>query len=143
MNHTNGLGDTSPLLDPRLRDCRRIFVRGFDLMASIGFYDMEREHRQRIRVSIDVFVPLALSTPTRDDKSEILDYDFIRREVSGLVHDRHFNLQETLLDHIVAICLAQPGVRAVRACTEKPDIYPGDMTAGIEVFRFNDAHTGA
>ena len=138
MNTVNGLGDISALLDARLRDCRRVFVRGFDLMASIGFYDVEREHRQRIRVSIDVFVPLALSTPVHDDKSEILDYDFIRREISALVHSRHFNLQETLLDQIVDVCLAQPTVRAVRACTEKPDIYPGDMTAGIEVFRFND-----
>lgn len=136
------LGDATPLLDARLRDCRRIFVRGFDLMASIGFYDVEREHRQRIRISVDVFVPLALTTPQRDDPAEIVDYDFIRREVTALAHAQHFNLQETLLDRIVALCLAHPGVRAVRASTEKPDIYPGDMTAGIEVFRFKEAADG-
>lgn len=128
----------SPLLDPRLADCRRVFVRGFDLMASIGFYDVERERRQRIRIGIDLFVPLALSTPQRDDPGEIVDYDFIRREITAIVQSQHFNLQETLLDRIVAACLTHPGVRAVRACTEKPDIYPGDMTAGIEVFRFNE-----
>ncbi|MFT3801663.1 MAG: dihydroneopterin aldolase [Burkholderiaceae bacterium] len=137
MNASSALPDVSPLQDPRLADCRRIFVRGFELMASIGFYDTEREHRQRIRIGIDVFVPLAVSTPVNDDPGEIIDYDFIRREVSAIVHSQHFNLQETLLDRIVDACLAHPGVRAVRACTEKPDIYPGDMTAGIEVFRFN------
>ena len=124
------------LLDPRLTDCRRIFLHEFALEASIGFHDFEREARQRVVINVDVFVPIHASTAQRDHVSEVVDYDFIRREVTEWAASRHFNLQETLLDGIVDICFAQPEVRAVRASTEKPDVYPDCRTVGIEVFRF-------
>lgn len=131
------------LLDPRLADCRRIFVRNFELEVSIGFYEIEKQRRQRVLLDIDVFVPLALTTPRHDQASEVIDYDFIRRAVVQLTADRHFNLQETLLEHVVQACLAKHGVRAVRAISQKPDIYPGAMTVGIEVMRFAGPADGA
>lgn len=125
------------LLDSRLADCRRIFVRHFELEVSIGFYDIEKTRRQRVLLDIDVFVPMSISTPRDDQPHEVVDYDFVRRAVVSLTADRHFNLQETLLECVVDACLAKHGVRAVRAISQKPDIYPGDMTVGIEVFRFS------
>ena len=123
------------LLDPRLADCRRIFLHEFALELSIGFHDFEREAPQRVIIDVDLYVPVAHSTPRNDHVDEVLDYDFIRREVTELARSRHFNLQETLLDGIVALCLAQPQVRAVRVCTQKPDVYPDCRSVGIEVFR--------
>ncbi len=127
------------LLDPRLSDCRRIFLHEFSLDASIGFHDFEREARQRVLVSVDLYVPLHATTPTRDEVAEVLDYDFIRHGIEQLAASRHFNLQETLIDGIVELCMGQPSVRAVRVSTEKPDVYPDCRTVGIEVFRFRDA----
>lgn len=126
----------SPLLDSRLSDCRRIFLHELALEVSIGFHDFELKARQRILINLDLFVALADSTPLRDAREEIVDYDFVRVELRKLVASRHFNLQETLLEEIVAICLARPGVRAVRVSTEKPDVYHDCRTVGIEVFRF-------
>jgi dihydroneopterin aldolase len=124
------------LLDPRLTDCRRIFLHDFTLEVSIGFHDFEREARQRVVINVDLFVPLSASTPATDHVGEVLDYDYIRHGIAEWAGSRHFNLQETMLDGIVDICLAQPAVRAVRASTQKPDIYPDCRTVGIEVFRF-------
>ena len=124
------------LLDPRLADCRRIFLHEFALELSIGFHDFEREAPQRVIIDVDLYVPVAHSTPRNDHVDEVLDYDFIRQSVAELARSRHFNLQETLLDGIVDLCFAQPEVRAVRASTEKPDVYPDCRTVGIEVFRF-------
>ena len=124
------------LLDPRLTDCRRIFLHEFALEASIGFHDFELEARQRVVINVDVFVPIHASTAQRDHVSEVVDYDFIRREVTEWAGSRHFNLQETMLDGIVDICFAQPAVRAVRASTQKPDVYPDCRTVGVEIFRF-------
>ncbi len=129
----------NPLLDPRLSDCRRIYLHEFAFDASIGFHDFEREARQRVLVSVDLFVPLHATTPTRDEVSEVLDYDFIRHGIVQLAASRHFNLQETLIDGIVELCLSQPSVRAVRVSTEKPDVYPDCRTVGIEVFGFRGA----
>ncbi len=124
------------LLDPRLADCRRIFLHEFSIDVSIGFHDFEREAPQRVIIDVDLFVPMAVSTAVNDEVAEVFDYDFIRRSVTQLAHSRHFNLQETLIDGIVELCLAQGSVRAVRARTQKPDVYPDCRSVGIEVFRF-------
>lgn len=124
------------LLDPRLADCRRIFLHDFSVHASIGFHAFEREARQRVLINVDLFVAIARSTSPRDDVADVLDYDFLRHRIHEIAQSRHFNLQETLLDRIVALCLAQPGVIAVRASTEKPNVYPDCRTVGIEVLRF-------
>lgn len=124
------------LLDPRLADCRRIFLHEFSIDVSIGFHDFEREAPQRVIIDVDLFVPMAVSTALNDEVAEVFDYDFIRRSVTELARSRHFNLQETLLDGIVELCLAQGSVRAVCARTQKPDVYPDCRSVGIEVFRF-------
>ena len=126
------------LLDPRLADCRRIFLSGLSLDISIGFHDFEREAPQRVLINVDLFVPLRASTARNDDVSEVVDYDFLRSEIQRCAGSRHFNLQETLLEDIVGICMAEPAVRAVRVSTEKPDVYPDCRTVGIEVLHFRD-----
>ncbi len=129
------------LLDPRLADCRRIFLNDFSIEASIGFHDFEKQARQRILISVDLFVPIAQSTSSRDEVDDVLDYDFIRQQVARIAQSRHFNLQETLIDEIAALCLSQPLVRAVRVESQKPDVYPDCKTVGIEIFRWAGARS--
>ncbi len=126
------------ILDPRLADCRRIFLQDVSVDASIGFHDFEKQARQRILVSVDLYVPMAQSSSTRDDVADVVDYDFIRLGILRIAQSRHFNLQETLIDEISTLCLAQGGVRAVRVESQKPDVYPDCKTVGIEVFRWAD-----
>ncbi|MEY3982179.1 MAG: hypothetical protein RLZZ281_1048 [Pseudomonadota bacterium] len=124
------------LTDPRLTDCRRIFLDDLAIEASIGFHDFERTAPQRILVSVDLYLPIAQSTSARDDVADVLDYDLLRLNVSRIAQSRHFNLQETLMDEICAFCLQQPAVKAVRVVTQKPDVYPDCKTVGIEVIRW-------
>jgi 7,8-dihydroneopterin aldolase/epimerase/oxygenase len=123
--------------DPRLSECRRIFLKDFSIDASIGFHDFEKQALQRILISVDLFVPIVQSTSDRDDVLDVVDYDFIRTGVVKIAQSRHFNLQETLIDEICALCLSQPSVRAVRVESQKPDVYPDCKTVGIEVFRWS------
>jgi 7,8-dihydroneopterin aldolase/epimerase/oxygenase len=122
------------LLDPRLADCRRIFLHGLCVQASIGFHAHERQQAQRLRMNVELFVPIAQSTSQSDAVDDVLDYDFIRMGVLEVAAEQHYNLQETLLDRIVALCLSKAQVRAVKVSTEKPDVYPDCDTVGIEVF---------
>jgi 7,8-dihydroneopterin aldolase/epimerase/oxygenase len=124
------------LTDPRLNSCRRIFLKDFSIDASIGFHDFEKQARQRVLVSVDLFVPIEQSTSNQDDVADVLDYDFIRNGIATIAQSRHFNLQETLIDEICALCLAQPRIKAVRVESQKPDVYPDCKTVGIEVFRW-------
>jgi dihydroneopterin aldolase len=124
-----------PLIALLARDgeTRRIFLRDFRVQASIGIHDFEKTARQTIAINIDLFVQP--SPPADDSIENVLDYDFLRRRIGEIVAARHFNLQETLCEEIVALCLSQPQVLAVRVSTAKPDVYPDCEAVGCEVFR--------
>ena len=126
------------MLDPRLAQCRRIFLRDAMFEANIGVYDRERAGPQRLRINVDLFVSLAVSTPHRDRVEEVVDYDFVRATILGRIARGHVNLQETLVDDIAEALLDHPGVMAVRVCTEKPDVYDDVAGVGVEVFRFKE-----
>ncbi len=115
---------------------RRIFMRDFILPVSIGIYDFERAKPQRIVLNIDLYLddqPVA-----RDAIDAVLDYDFLRREITALVASQHFNLQETLVERIIDLCLAKACVSAARVSSAKPDIYPDCAAIGFELFKPRD-----
>jgi dihydroneopterin aldolase len=123
------------LLDhPSLAECRRLFLRDYEVWINIGVHDFEKRGEQRVLINVDLFVPLALSTPRADRLDEVLDYDFIRREIGQRVAQGHIHLQETLADDVLARMLAHPQVRAARVSTAKPDVYPDCDAVGVEVF---------
>lgn len=128
----------SPLLDPRLADCRRIFLREVVVDANIGIHAFEKEGPQKLAIHIDLYVPLELSTPRHDKIHEVLDYDFVRTTVRKRIEAGHINLQETLVDDLARALLAHPAVRAVRVSSEKLDVYEDVAAVGIEVFRFRE-----
>lgn len=118
--------------DPLLRrGLRRIFLRRYAVDCSIGIHEFERAARQRVLVSVDLFVAGA---PADDAIAAVLDYDFLRDAIAGLAASRHFNLQETLAAEIARLCLARPQVEAVRVATEKPDVYPDCEAVGVEIY---------
>jgi len=124
----------SLLHDPRLADCRRLFLRNYAVWINIGVHDFEKRGEQRVLINVDLYVPLTMSTPASDKLAEVLDYDFIRRTVSEYVARGHIHLQETLADELLRMMLTHPQVRAARVSTEKPDVYPDCDAVGIEVF---------
>lgn len=128
----------SALSHPQLRDCRRLFLQNFRIDANIGVYDFEKRGAQRTVMNVDLFIPLAASTPAHDKIAEVLDYDFIRDAIRARIGLGHINLLETLCDDVARSLLAHPLVRAVRVATTKPDVYPDCDGAGVEVFHFKD-----
>jgi dihydroneopterin aldolase len=94
----------------------------------------EKTGEQRVLINVDLYIPLALSTPKADELDEVVDYDFMRRSIASRVEQGHIHLQETLCDDVLALMLAHPKVRAARVSTEKPDVYPDCESVGCEVF---------
>ncbi|HEV3106252.1 MAG TPA: dihydroneopterin aldolase [Trinickia sp.] len=126
------------LLHPRLADCRRLFLRNYEVYINIGVLDFEKRGEQRVVINIELFVPLAQSTPVKDKLSEVLDYDLMRATIARRVGQGHIHLQETLCDDVAAMMLEHPHVRAVCVSTEKPDVYPDCDAVGVEVFRIRE-----
>jgi dihydroneopterin aldolase len=128
----------SLLNHPRLMDCRRLFLRDYEVWINIGVGAVEKHREQRVVINIDLFVPLALSTPQRDELEEVVDYDYMRRTVARRVAEGHIHLQETLCDDLLSRMLAHPRVRAARVSTEKPEVYPDCESVGCEVFAIKE-----
>jgi len=128
----------SALNHPALADCRRLFLKNYAVWINIGVHDFEKRGEQRVVINVDIYVPYAHSTPTRDKLDEVVDYDFIRRTIAQRLSRGHIHLQETLCDDVAALMLEHPGVRAVRVSTEKPDVYPDCESVGVEVFRIKE-----
>ncbi|MBI2770578.1 MAG: dihydroneopterin aldolase [Burkholderiales bacterium] len=118
-----------------LASCRRLFLRGYEVPVRIGVHAFEQDSPQRIIFNVDLYVPFASSTPTKDDLNEVVDYDFIREVISERVSKGHIGLQETLCDEILSAMIAHPKVVAACVSTEKPDVYPDCQAIGVEVFR--------
>ena len=112
---------------------RRIFIRDLRLPVSIGIYDFELAKPQAVVINVE----LLLRDPDRahgDSIANVLNYDIVHDGIVDLAASRHFNLQETLVETILDLCLAQPQVVEARASTEKPDVYK-DCRVGYEAVR--------
>ena len=127
------------LSHPELSNCRRLFLRNYEVLINIGVHEFEKKGEQRILINVDLFIPLAMSTPKEDQLEEVVDYDFIRSTIANRMAQGHIHLQETLCDDVVSAMLAHPKVRAARVSTEKPDVYPDCDAVGVEVFRVKAA----
>ena len=112
---------------------RRLFIRDFRLQVSIGIHDFERKAPQTVVVNVDLL--LAEPAKAHDDRiANVLNYDTVHDGIVALAKSRHFNLQETLVEAILDLCFAQPGVIEARVSTEKPDVYQ-DCRVGYEATR--------
>ncbi len=127
------------LMHPALSDCRRLFLRNFQMMSNIGVHDFEKLGEQRVLFNVELYVPLAASTPTQDELHEVLDYDFIHNTIQQRVSQGHTHLQETLSDDIARSLLLHPKVRAAQVSTQKPDVYPDCDAVGVEVLHIKDS----
>ena len=128
----------SALSHPQLRACRRLFLRNYEVNINIGVHDFEKKGEQRVLINVDLYIPLAQSTPKDDQLEEVVDYDFMRETIARRMAQGHVQLQETLCDDVVKAMLAHPRVRAVQVSTMKPDVYPDCEGVGVEVFQMKD-----
>jgi dihydroneopterin aldolase len=121
-----------------LNQCRRLFLKNYDILINIGVHDFEKKAEQHVIINIDLYVPIAQNTPKEDDLKEVVDYDFMRETIKEIVSHGHIHLQETLCDEIMARMLAHPLVYAARVSTAKPDVYPDCDAVGVEMFKFKE-----
>lgn len=95
----------------------------FEVTASIGIHDFEKAGPQRLIVSVRLMLDPAM-VARDDDIATVVDYDFLREGIRDLLARRHYHLQETLVEDILALCGSKAGVIGARVASRKPDVYP-------------------
>ena len=114
----------------------RILLEGLDVQADIGFHEFEIGTRQRLLVTVEIWLEDA-SRPRGDDPQLAWNYDFLRTEVQEIAGARRYNLQETLAHEIFERIAAFRGVADVRVRLSKPDVYPEAHGVGVEIASFS------
>jgi dihydroneopterin aldolase len=96
-----------------------LFLEGFEIDVSIGIHDFERNGPQRLAIGIEIAMTF--------------DYDWVRDEVHRLAKGRHFNLQETLAQEILAVLSQRSEIVRAVVETAKPDVYPDVDAVGCRI----------
>ena len=109
-----------------------ILLEGLEVTMGLGIHDHERVAPQR--VVLNVAMTCRYDAPPEERIEAVVDYDFLRAEIRALTSSRHFELQETLCDHVAELALRDPRVERVTVRSMKLDIYP-DARIGCEVVR--------
>jgi dihydroneopterin aldolase len=100
-----------------------VTIRGLVLMASIGIRRHEREHRQRVRISVDLTAAQSAARPG-EDRRRIINYEKVVAAIRDIAAAGHIDLCEGFAERICNACFADPRVDRVRVWVEKLDVFP-------------------
>ncbi len=120
----------------------KIMIDSLEIMSSIGFHDFERGEKQRLLITIELWIDGIERPPTDDHRDQAWDYDVVVVEARRIAAARHYELQETLVHALYQRLAALHGVRALRVSSAKPDIYPDAAAVGVEIASFEGAVPG-
>jgi dihydroneopterin aldolase len=98
----------------------KVSLQNVEYEASLGVYPFEKQKKQTIRISCDLYFNF-LSACLTDELSKTLDYDKVQATFRSQLDSRHFGLIESLAYHLVHCLLEQfPQLSAIRLKVEKP-----------------------
>jgi len=92
------------LSQPRLMDCRRLFLSNYEVYINIGVHDFEKRGEQRVLINVDLFVPLTENTPKKDSLDEVVDYDFMRQSIVQRVAKGHIHCRKPSVMMLPKLC---------------------------------------
>ena len=130
-------GPTSPHSATQAEGARyTVTVRGLVLMCSIGIRAHEREHRQRVRISVDL---VAADAFPREDRRRVINYEKIVAAIRQIARAGHIDLCEDLAERICTACFADPRVERVCVWVEKLDVFADAEGVGAVLERARPA----
>ena len=78
---------------------KKILIKDLTLDLKLGYYDFEKEKKQKVKFSLEVDYKDKKPTSDKDIKS-IVNYDKIVKLITKLVKNRHYNFLETLAEDV-------------------------------------------
>ncbi|MCB1782617.1 MAG: dihydroneopterin aldolase [Alphaproteobacteria bacterium] len=110
-----------------------VFIKDLCLSMSAGIYEHEKAAPQRVIVNIEMGVAVSAVPPL--SIQDVVSYEDVTNEVIALSREQHFDLLETFVERIAALCFRDARVLCVYVRAEKPDIIDDTASVGVQIFR--------
>jgi len=111
-----------------------VIVRGLVLWCSIGIKRAEREHPQRVRISVELSATDEAAYPG-EERRRVINYEKVVATIRQIAASGHIDLCEGFAARICEACFADPRVGHIRVTVEKLDIYADAEAVGAIIER--------
>ena len=101
---------------------RKIFINNLNILASVGVYEHEKQHKQKIIVNVELLLTNE-SEPKYDNLEATQDYSQFRSCLVDIIQSQHFQLLEILVEKIYSNLMIHSYVIGVKVKISKPDIF--------------------
>ena len=111
---------------------KKILIKDLTLDLKLGYYDFEKEKKQKVKFSLEV--DYKDKKPTRDkDIKSIVNYDKIVKLITKLVKNRHYNFLETLAEDVFDELFKDKRIDKIVLQIEKLEILKQCTSVGIQI----------
>ena len=111
---------------------KKILIKDLTLDLKLGYYDFEKEKKQKVKFSLEVDYEDKKPTSDKDIKS-IVNYDKIVKLITKLVKNRHYNFLETLAEDVFDELFKDKRVDKITLQIEKLEIMKDCSSVGIQI----------
>ena len=111
---------------------KKILIKDLTLDLKLGYYDFEKEKKQKVKFSLEVDYEDKKPTSDKDIKS-IVNYDKIVKLITKLVKNRHYNFLETLDEDVFDELFKDQRIDKIVLQIEKLEILKQCSSVGIQI----------
>ena len=111
---------------------KKILIKDLTLDLQLGYYDFEKEKKQKVKFSLEVDYEDKKPTSDKDIKS-IVNYDKIVKLIAKLVKNRHYNFLETLAEDVFDKLFKDKRIVKIVLQIEKLEILKQCTSVGIQI----------
>ena len=101
---------------------RKILINNLIIQASVGVYEHEKKHKQKIIVNVEILLSND-SEPKQDNLKSTQDYSQFRNCLIDIVQSQHFQLLEVLVEKMHSTLMINSCVIGAKVKISKPDIF--------------------
>ncbi len=111
---------------------KKILIKDLTLDLQLGYYDFEKEKKQKVKFNLEVSCQDKNPTNDKDIKS-IVNYSKIVKLIEKLVKNKHYNFLETLAEDVFDELFVDNRIDKIVLQIEKLEILKQCTSVGIQI----------
>ena len=111
---------------------KKVLIKELLLDLKIGYFDFEKEKKQKVKFSLEIYYVDKKPSSDKDIKS-IVNYAKVVRLIKKLVKKKHYNFLETLAEDVFDELFKDKRIDKISLQIEKLEIMRDCSSVGIQI----------